>query len=309
MIRSLITITFLALVFVTQAQSSGPRVYVLGNVQDGGSPHIGCDKACCLKLFETPDPERMVVSLGIVEPINQSTWLIEATPDFTRQIHLLDQQSRFKGTSMPQGIFLTHAHIGHYTGLMYLGREAKGASEVPVFAMPAMSKFLHQNQPWKQLIDLKNIEINTLQVQKAVSLSERLVITPFLVPHRDELSETVGYKIKGPSKTLLFIPDINKWSVWDKSIVEEISKVDYALIDASFFDAAEIGYRDISEIPHPFVVETMEILKDLSESEKDKVYFIHMNHTNPLLNPDSDASKKVAESGFHIARYLNNFEL
>jgi len=309
MIRLLIIITFWALALVVQAQSSGPRVYVLGNVQDGGSPHIGCDKDCCLKLFETPDLEKMVVSLGIVEPINQSTWLIEATPDLTRQIHLLNQQSRFKNSSMPHGIFLTHAHIGHYTGLMYLGREAKGASEVPVYAMPLMSKFLHQNQPWKQLIDLKNIEIKSLQAQKAVSLSERLIITPILVPHRDELSETVGYTIAGPSKTLLFIPDINKWSVWNRSIVEEISKVDYALIDASFFNSAEIGYRDMSEIPHPFVEETMELLKNLARNEKDKVYFIHMNHTNPLLNPDSNASKKVVENGFHIARFLNEFEL
>ena len=39
------------------------------------------------------------------------------------------------------GVFLTHAHIGHYTGLMNFGNEAMGTKELPVFCMPKMKSF------------------------------------------------------------------------------------------------------------------------------------------------------------------------
>eukprot|EP00957_Ditylum_brightwellii_P156501 11911053-Ditylum_brightwellii.AAC.1 len=67
----------------------------------------------------------------------------------------------------PDGIFLTHAHIGHYTGLMYLGREALGAVDVPVYAMPRMRSFLKNNGPWSQLVSLGNINIQNLEEKSA----------------------------------------------------------------------------------------------------------------------------------------------
>ena len=60
--------------------------------------------------------------------------------------------------------------------------------------------------------------------------------------------------------------------------------------------------RDISEIPHPLVSETINLLNSLSEENKSKVYFIHMNHTNPMLNPNSELSKLITTKGFNIAR-------
>ena len=129
------------------------------------------------------------------------------------------------------------------------------------------------------------------------------MVTPFLVPHRDEFSETVGYKISGPAKTVLFIPDIDKWHLWKKSIVEEISKVDYAFLDATFYDAAEIDNRDISEIPHPFVIESLALFGKLPDTEKKKIYFIHFNHTNPLLDSSNPEREYLKEKGFQIAEY------
>ena len=129
-----------------------------------------------------------------------------------------------------------------------------------------------------------------------------LSITPFLVPHRDEYSETVGYRIEGPNRTALFIPDINKWEDWEVSIVEALEAVNYALIDASFFADGELGNRDMSQIPHPFVSETMALFEQSSAEVRDKIWFIHMNQSNPLLNPNSDATRLVQDRGFNVAR-------
>ncbi|MEM6765553.1 MAG: MBL fold metallo-hydrolase [Bacteroidota bacterium] len=278
------------------------NLVVLGNVQDAGSPHIGCEKDCCKELFLHPDPNRKVVSLGVIDTTHQQKWIFDATPDLPTQMDNLNKLSPFRSQKTPDGIFLTHAHIGHYAGLMFLGKEGLGASGVPVYAMPRMKNYLENNGPWDQLTVLENISINKMQEDSAYQLSSSLSVKPFLVPHRDEYSETVGYLISGPSKSALFIPDIDKWNTWEKDIQEEIKKVDFAFLDATFYNQAEIPHRDMAEIPHPFIVESMELFKDLPPEEKQKVYFIHLNHTNPALVEGSEASLLIKQNGYQVAR-------
>jgi len=207
------------------------------------------------------------------------------------------------------GIFLTHAHIGHYSGLMYLGKEAMDAKEIPLYVMPRMKNFLSTNGPWDQLVSRKNIQLQVMENEQVVNLSQSITVTPILVPHRDEYSETVGYRINGPNKSALFIPDIDKWDKWDKNIIDEIKKVDYAFLDAAFYSGKEINNRDISEIPHPFVIESFETFKNISEIEKSKIVFIHFNHTNPLLNSKSVETQIVIDKGYKIGTIGDVFNL
>jgi pyrroloquinoline quinone biosynthesis protein B len=151
------------------------------------------------------------------------------------------------------------------------------------------------------LITLNNIRINQLSEGKWESISPALKVKPILVPHRDEFSETVGFIIEGPRKKILFIPDIDKWEKWRTDIVSLIKEVDHALIDGTFFSASEVGNRNIAEIPHPLVQESMQLFDSLSPREKEKIIFIHFNHTNPLLNEKSDESRLVKSKGFKIA--------
>ncbi|QKX03781.1 MBL fold metallo-hydrolase [Aquimarina sp. TRL1] len=279
-----------------------PSIVILGTIQDAGSPHIGCKKSCCTSLFDTPDANRKVVSLGVIDPISNKTFLFEATPDITTQLKTLKKLITNRQEEIPDGIFLTHAHIGHYTGLMYLGKEATNAKKAPVYAMPKMKDFLEKNGPWSQLVTNENIQILPLENKKEITLTPAIQVTPFTVPHRDEYSETVGYYITGPNKKALFIPDIDKWEKWDTNIIDAIASVDYAFIDATFFDGEEINNRDISEIPHPFIIESMRTFKGLSTAEKSKVYFIHFNHTNPVINAQSKQAQRVLTQGFNIAQ-------
>jgi pyrroloquinoline quinone biosynthesis protein B len=238
-------------------------------------------------------------SLALIDPASKKKYIFEATPDFPEQLFMLEQEASTDEFEL-SGIFITHAHIGHYTGLMYLGREVIGADQMPVYVMPKMKRYLTNNGPWSQLIDLNNIELMTLNNRSVVELSN-LQVTPFIVPHRDEFSETVGFSIKGPNKTALFIPDINKWSQWERDIADQVQASDYALIDATFFNNGELPGRDMSKIPHPLVTETMDALSNLSKEHRAKVWFIHMNHTNPLLNLNSEQAKIVRAEGYNIA--------
>lgn len=282
--------------------ASGVQIIVLGTVQDAGSPHIACRKDCCRALFDHPDPTRQVTALGLIDTKNGKQFLFEASPDISRQVKHL---RNFSGLDreLPDGIMLTHAHIGHYTGLMYLGREATNARNVPVYAMPKMDSFLRANGPWSQLVSVENIDIRRMQPGREVILTPEVKIIPFTVPHRDEFSETVGYRIEGPTKSALFIPDIDKWERWGTPIEDVIATVDYAFLDGTFFDGEELNTRDISQIPHPFVSESMIRFKALPEQERDKIHFIHFNHTNSLLEKSSAAHQAVEAAGMHVAFY------
>jgi len=282
---------------------------VLGTAQDAGSPQIGCKKDCCKDLFLHPDPSRKVVSLGIIDPLDKKNYLFEATPDIGSQLYTLNRYAGLDPATLPDGIFLTHAHIGHYTGLMYLGREAINAGMVTVFVMPRMKSFLERNGPWSQLVSAGNISLQTIADLTKVKLNSRLIIQPVLVPHRDEFSETVGYLIRGPHQSALFIPDIDKWEKWKTDISSLIATVDYAFIDGTFYDAKEINNRNIAEIPHPFIIESLERFKTLDPKEKNKIWFIHFNHTNPLLKAESQQRKQLLEQGFHVAEYGQVFPL
>ena len=293
----------------TLTKGVGVSLILLGTLQDAGAPQLNCNKKCCQGLFEQADSARRVSSLGLLDFSTQKKYLFDATPDISKQLHALKKASPIATSSIVDGIFLTHAHIGHYTGLMYLGKEAVNATEVSVFAMPKMSSFINNNGPWSQLVTNRNIALQPLVANQAISLSPTLQVTPFLVPHRDEYSETVGYLIEGPHKKALFIPDIDKWNRWELNLATELKKVDYAFLDATFYSAKELGNRDMSQIPHPSVLETIQTLKDFSMEERAKVIFTHFNHTNPLLDNASEATKKVLALGFKIGRIHDRFPL
>lgn len=275
-------------------ENSTYSLKILGVVQDGGLPHLGSNKLCCENIEE----KRYVTSIMLINNENNESYLFDASPDINEQLNFMGDRIK----KDLKGVFLTHAHIGHYTGLMYFGREALNSKSINVYAMPRMKKFLEQNGPWSQLVSLENISINQINSTSKIAIDQNVTIQPIEVPHRAEFSETVGYKIYGPNKTVLFIPDIDKWYLWEKSIIDEIKQVDYALIDATFYDSKEVNYRDLSEIPHPFVVESMELFDSIKDEEKNKIFFIHLNHTNPLLNKDSDQYKFVKSQGYNVAK-------
>ncbi len=290
---------------------SAPFLVVLGTAQDAGYPQAACKKECCQKVWSGKVTKKLVSCLGLVDPVSGSSWIFDATPDFKEQLHIVEQLPLGSAETAPQlsGIFLTHAHMGHYTGLMDLGREAMGAKEVPVYAMPRMKNYLTNNGPWSQLVSLQNISLQSLKEDSTIQLNAQLSVTPFLVPHRDEFSETVGFKIQGPKHSALFIPDIDKWSKWGRSINDEIKKVDYAFLDGTFFQNGELPGRDMSLIPHPFVEESLARFSSLSPADKAKVYFIHFNHTNPLLQEGSVAQQQVESAGFSIAKRMGQVGL
>lgn len=287
---------------------NAPYIEVLGITQDAGYPQVNCYQPHCNRAWEDQSLSRTASSIAVVDNQTKTKYLFDATPDIREQLYRLHIVAPDDQYSL-NGVFLTHAHIGHYAGLMHFGHEAGSTNGTPVYAMPRMHEFLSSNGPWDQLVRYQNIRLMRLENGSKVMLHDRLSVTPFLVPHRDEYSETVGYRIDGPNKSAVFIPDIDKWERWDTDIRDVIRSVDYALLDATFYANGELPGRDMSMIPHPHAAESMALLSDLSPEEKARVIFIHMNHTNPLLNDGSPEQVEVEKRGFRFAREGMRLEL
>ena len=292
-----------------------PYVLALGTAQDGGLPQLGCEKECCESARLDPSKGRLRASLLLVDPTTGKRWLFEATPDLPEQLELSRGHGAVrtgdgKGRPAPfDGIFLTHAHLGHYTGLAHLGREAYGASGQLVYCSQRMSDYLSLHGPWSQLVKLGQIECQVVTPGSVLKLREGLSVEAIKVPHRDEFTDTYAWIIRGPSRSLLFLPDIDKWERFEMDITALVREMDYSLLDATFYGPDELPGRDMSEIPHPFIVESIERFKALPEKDRDGVHFLHLNHSNPAADPDSDAAAAVRAAGHHICTEGQIFEL
>ncbi len=291
------------------AGTKAAYLVVLGIAQDGGVPQAGSLDS---PGWHDPAAHRKVVCLGLVDPASSQRWMFEATPDFPVQLHALDTQAPTAARPGLDGIFLTHAHVGHYAGLIHLGHEVMGARGVPVYAMPRLLEFLRTNGPWEMLVRRSNIELRALQDSVAVALNPRLQVVPFRVPHRQEYSEAVGFRILGPERSVLFLPDIDRWEDLDAMgvrIEDLIRQVDVAYLDATFYADGEIPGRDMTGFPHPFITRSMERFATLPAAERAKIRFIHLNHTNPALDPSSEAHRRIAAGGYRVAAEMERIDL
>jgi pyrroloquinoline quinone biosynthesis protein B len=252
---------------------AGWRLVVLGVAQDAGIPQLGCDESPCKDIREGRRKPERVASLGLVNRNLGLSYLFDTTPDVVSQLGTLN------GGRVPTAVLLTHGHIGHYTGLMYFGRESLDAKNVPVYGTARMVSYLTANGPWSQLVSRHNIDLHTLTPDTAQVLDGGVRVTAFTVPHRDEFTDTVGYLIERGGHKAIFIPDIDQWSRWDRSIRALVDTVDLAFIDGTFASADELPGRSIADIPHPLIPATRALLN----GTRAQVWFIHLNHTNREL--------------------------
>jgi pyrroloquinoline quinone biosynthesis protein B len=279
-------------------------IKILGTAQDGGIPQLGCHCPNCSRARKDPGQARLISSLAILDFKEKQLFIVDATPDirtqFDRACDRLYEQVSIK-TKTPQGVLLTHAHIGHYTGLMFFGFESMAAQRLPVYCSLRMKDFLANNGPWSQLVKQDNISTVVLSPNDKLQLTSRISVIPFQVPHRDEYTDTLGLRISGSRKKILYIPDIQNWAAWERSVIEAVDEVDAALLDGTFYSPDELPGRDLSGIGHPFIKDSMDLLEKAARKGKTAIYFTHFNHSNQALDPDGEARKSILEKGFHVA--------
>src|SRR5262245_23700931 len=243
----------------------GARVVVLGTAQDGGFPHAGCACRSCEAARWDPSLRRRVASTAVVGATGR-TLLVDATPDFPAQV--ADLAAALERRGVPDQILLTHAHVGHYLGLAMLGREAMNARGLPLRCTEPMERFLRGNRPWSHLVDRGQVEIRRIRAGEPEAF-DGTTITAFLSPHRGEDTDTLGLEVQGPARRLVYVSDADAIS---RPLAERLSAADFALVDGTFYDPGELPNRDIQEVPHPFVRDTVRTLA----GARGEVWFVHL---------------------------------
>ena len=283
-------------------------ILTLGTAQDGGYPHIGCYEKCCMKVKKRPELKRMVASIAIIDKRAAKVWLIDVSPNINNQLNMINEH--IKDFSFPylSGIFLTHAHTGHYSGLLNLGLEGLNIKNVPVYAMPKMKNFIIENTMFNQLLD-NNIILREIKNDLVINLNDEIKITALSVPHRNELSETVGYRIITENQSVIYIPDIDSWYEWDLDLINLVNNNDILLLDGTFYSKKEIKHRDVKKIPHPSMLESMRALNSITKNERKKIFFTHLNHTNKALDSESREYKNIITTGYNILNDKQIFNL
>ena len=273
------------------------QILVLGTVQDGGYPHTGCNNICCKRIWGNYLLRRNVASIALIDHKVQKYWIIDITPDFKIQYQMINEYLNKEYCF--SGIFLTHSHIGHYSGIFELGLEVLNSNNIPVYAMPKLMKFLKSNPSIDFLFKSKNIKSIKINNKEKIILSDDVSINSFLVPHRNEMSETVGYKIKTMDQSVIYIPDIDSWHEWNENIINVIENNNLIFIDGTFYSKDELKHRNIDNVPHPSILDSLELFENIGR-EKNKIYFTHLNHTNKVLDKDSTEYKNLIRSDFNI---------
>ena len=283
--------------------SDSVYVSVLGIAQDAGTPQVGCYSDNCERAREAG--QLFASSLMLVDKPNNKFFLFDASPDIRAQFDLVTEPSfrtRAAERSPLDGIFLTHAHMGHYVGLAHLGKEGMGMIPTPTYVDSSMASFLSQNGPWSLMVEEGRLDLVTVIPNRSIALSNSLSAMPIAVPHRAEYTSTLGWIIKGPSKTVLYLPDIDRWEEMNPSIITVLEeyRIDVALLDGSFYSGDELPGRDMSKIPHPTIVSSMKYFSD-SLASNTRIIFTHLNNSNPAAWPDTPEARSVTGGGFEIA--------
>ena len=316
-----------------RARGSAPSVTVtvLGTAQDGGLPQPGCYLPCCEAARADPSLRRMPIALGVAGR-DGTRHLIEASRFLGEQLDLWKISGTFPEDEDGSGggraarkcpvnsVTITHAHLGHVDGLGLFGREVINSEKLPLncsetFKMRALEK----NPVWSKMVEQGCIEPHVWTSEEEFSAAGTaeagFMINAIPIPHRAELSDTHALLLESTEsgRRLLFLPDHDDWDQTLKAVgcasVQEwlVDKldVDIALLDGTFFNpGSELGnVRNVAEIPHPPVAETLVKLgkKPGGEKKDRRFIFCHLNHTNPLCNPDSTERKLVEEAGWEIA--------
>jgi len=266
---------------------------VVGSAQDGGVPQVGCHCTRCNYARANPEHARYPASLAIVSPSGKLL-VVDVTPSLPQQLDLLRDLFPRRQKLLPDAVLLTHAHVGHYAGLIFFGREIASTKGLPVYCTPRMRHFLESNKPYRYIVERGEIQIKDLKCGETLIYDRALHIIPVEVPHRNEDAETLAFIVKS-KRSLFYAPDFDRYT---ETIDRCVRDSDISILDGCFWSREELLNRVYDEILHPTIMESRERLRGY----ENRVIFTHLNHTNPVLDRDSLLRAELEKQGFRIAK-------
>ena len=287
---------------------------LLGTAAGGGVPQWNC--ACTLCTLCRTEPERIHPRLqtqAAVSSDGERWFLINASPDLRLQIEstpeLCPTPRRGQRNTPIAGIVLTSADLDQVLGLLLL-REFQ---PLTIYATSLVRRVLQANSFFSMLTRVPN-QLTWVDVVPETPFSlDRITCTPLplagSLPHyaNDFSDQTPGEASLGlifdtPNTRIAYTPSVPEITPQLLTVYETS---DVIFVDGTFWTNAELTRthagtplaRAIGHVPISGDDGTIALLSGITRPRK---YYIHINNTNPILDPQSLEAEFVRKNGWEL---------
>jgi pyrroloquinoline quinone biosynthesis protein B len=273
------------------------RIHILGSAAGGGLPQWNCACVNCVaaRAGKIEPQTQSSIAIGAGSEEFQSYWLINASPDLSRQIESTTwlQPRRDASRNTPiAGVLLTNADIDHALGLLLLRQQEKPIVVYATDETRAALAWLDRTVARFCGIEWRSM---TSEFQSLGSSMDFRAI---------ELPGSVAFQFRddSSSRTALFAPSVGNWT---EQLHDAVHTSDLVLFDGTFWNDGELdqvrpGARSAREMNHlPINDGSFDVLR---QSPARRKIYTHINNTNPILMHGSHERAQVEQAGIEIAR-------
>lgn len=286
------------------------QLMVLGAAAGGGLPQWNCGCRNCDDARAGKIPSMTQSSVAV--SLDGVAWVVlNASPDIRTQLAELTQMHppALRGTPI-SAVVLTNGDIDHIAGLLTLREK----TAFDLYATRAGLGIVEKNSVFR-VLDPEFVRPQRIDLDIAFEPLPGLAVTPFAVPGKvalflegdvvnvEELGEqTVGLMLEGDGRRAAYIPGCATVPDW---LLDRLNGIDLLLFDGTVWNNDEMaqtgtGKKTGARMGHVPLNGPHGSLASFERFDARKI-FIHINNTNPILQPDAPERAEVLARGWEIA--------
>lgn len=285
------------------------RIHVLGAAAGGGLPQWNCGCPNCVSARAGRLPSLTQSSIAV--SADGEAWaILNASPDIRAQMQATAALHPTGPRRSPlRSVLVTNGDIDHVAGLLTL-RERQ---EFALFATAEIHAVLAGN-PMIRAVAPDCVPRIPVRLGDAFELCPGVEAELFAVPGKVPLyaegevvdtqlegENTVGVRLSAGGKTAFYIPGC---AALTPALAARIRNAQMVLFDGTLFEDDEmirmgLGAKTGARMGHMAMRDTIEAFRGLGVAQR---VFVHMNNSNPALDPASHARAHVAEAGWIVAQ-------
>ena len=295
------------------------KILVLGSAAGGGYPQWNCNCETCKGHRQKTIPSLARTQSSIAVSTNGDDWLlINASPDIGQQLRErseLQPARQLRDTGI-KAVMLMDSQIDHTTGLLSLREHS---SKLPLYCtqmvyndltsgFPVINMLSHYcgvdwheitlTQQWFSIPGIDDIDFRATVIDSKA---------PPYSPHRndphpgDNIAVTI--RCKKTDQSVFYSPGLGGLGDNTRELLREASCL---LVDGTTWTNDEMQLRGVgnklaSEMGHLAQSGTGGMIEELRDLDCRKI-LIHINNTNPILDPTSPQATELASLGIEVAQ-------
>ena len=287
------------------------RLLVLGTAAGGGLPQWNCGCPNCDAARDGTIPAASQSSVAVTA--NGEDWaILNASPDIRTQLAAAPPLHPTGPRASPiRSVLVTNGDIDHVAGLLTL-REKQAFG---LFATAAIHEVLAAN-PIFAALDPVHVTRETVALDAPFPLVEGVTAELFAVPGKVPLymegeevdtqlmgEQTVGVRLEAGGEEAFYLPGC---AAMPDDLKARLDGAALVLFDGTVWENEEmirmgVGAKTGARMGHMAISGEHGSMAAFQGLEVGRKVFVHLNNTNPVLDPRSDERAAVEAAGWQVA--------